>query len=53
MPFRSGSTFRAFRDLECNVCFGTIWEGDDFGYVDGEQACEYCWDASGDEGQDW
>jgi hypothetical protein len=53
MAFRSGSTYRAFRDFDCELCFCTIWEGDEFGYVDGEKACENCWDvAREDEGWD-
>jgi hypothetical protein len=26
-----------------------IWEGDEFGYVDGEKACENCWDVAGED----
>lgn len=52
MPFRSGATYRAYRDFDCEHCFCTIWEGDEFGYVDGEKACEACWDGAGLE-DDW
>lgn len=49
MPFRSGTTYRAFRDFDCEECFGMIWEGDEFGYVDGEKVCENCWDLAGED----
>ncbi len=47
MPFRSGTTYRAFRDLDCAGCFTTIEKGEEYGYVDGEMNCEFCWDAVG------
>lgn len=49
MPFRSGTVYRAYRDFDCDLCFCTIYEGDDFGYVDGEKVCEPCWDAADEE----
>lgn len=49
MPFRSSATYRAFRDFDCEECFGMIWEGDEFGYVDGDKVCENCWDIAGED----
>lgn len=53
MPFRSGTVYRAYRDFECDLCFCDIYEGDDFGYVDGEKVCEPCWDAADDGDPGW
>lgn len=43
----SRSTVRAFNDTECDICFLDIWEGDEIGWVDGEKACENCWEEAG------
>lgn len=44
MAKRSRTLFPAYNDTECDVCFGTIWEGEELGFVEGEKACQDCWE---------
>ncbi|MFE7232530.1 hypothetical protein ACFVAF_18090 [Streptomyces sp. NPDC057596] len=39
-------TFQARFPGECNSCGAPIDEGDSIGYVDGEIACQDCWEVN-------
>lgn len=43
---KSPTTYPAYSEQDCEMCFTTIWEGDDLGFVEGEKACYDCWDAA-------